>query len=360
MALESTETSIEKARAQGQWAQASVELEEWVTAGRQLVDAQLPWVQSSGSAGALQSASANPVPQPKVARGVSGGGLFTPRLGRVKSSAPSSALEDSLSEVQHRERLAAAEKTLKKAGYGSESVSYICSVSKHNEHGKVRALVPPTSGDTPPQSTPPSPLPDWPQPTRPHAHAQVQERTLVVTNVAVYNLDPGSSAKLKRRVLITSIGSVTINEPQGQLALHVPSEYDYFFTLSQAGYDVSGGEVTQRGSAGEPSTPGGGGGAAAAMRLLSPCHALAGALQKAYVAQHAKTGETLVVRTFNGNGTGGSLKEMLQTKQRRGSGRDSGVLSLGSIDGDLSEEDDDETENSTASASGRRYPPDVD
>ena len=61
LVLESTETSIEKARAQGQWAQASVELEEWVTAGRQLVDAQLPWVQSSGSAGALQSASANPV-----------------------------------------------------------------------------------------------------------------------------------------------------------------------------------------------------------------------------------------------------------------------------------------------------------
>ena len=182
----------------------------------------------------------------------------------------------------------------------------------------------------------------------------------MVTNVAVYNLDP--NAKLKRRVLIKSIGSVTINEPQGQLALHVPSEYDYFFTLSHAGYYVSGGEMvrggemhqTQRGSAGEPGTPGG------AMRL-SPCNALAGALQKAYMAQHAKTGETLVVRTFNG---AGSLKEMLQTKQRRGSGRDSGTLSLGSIDGDLSEEDDDETENSSASASasasGRRYPPDVD
>ena len=40
----------------------------------------------------------------------------------------------------------------------------------------------------------------------------------------------------------------------------------------------------------------------------------------------------------------------------------SAALSLGSIDGDLSEEDDDETENSSASASasGRRYPPDVD
>lgn len=157
-ALEKAEASVEQARAQGKWAQASVELEEWVNAGRQHVsDAQLPWVQSSSSTGAAQSASANPVPQPKVARGVSTGGIFTPRLGRGKSSAPSSALEDSLSEAQHRERLTAAEKTLKKAGYASEGVAYICNVSKHNEHGKVRALVPPTAREKPSRPTPAAP-----------------------------------------------------------------------------------------------------------------------------------------------------------------------------------------------------------
>ena len=51
----SAETSVEQARAQGQWAQASVELEEWVKSGRQLVsDAQAPRAQSSGGAGALR------------------------------------------------------------------------------------------------------------------------------------------------------------------------------------------------------------------------------------------------------------------------------------------------------------------
>ena len=49
----SAETSVEHARAQGQWAQASVELEEWVKSGRQLVsDAQqAPWAQRQPSAG---------------------------------------------------------------------------------------------------------------------------------------------------------------------------------------------------------------------------------------------------------------------------------------------------------------------
>ena len=46
---------------------------------------------------------------------------------------------------------------------------------------------------------------------------------------------------------------------------------------------------------------------------LSPCSALGDALQRAYQVQHKNSGESLVVRTFNGSGL---LTEMLQRNQK--------------------------------------------
>ena len=56
-----------------------------------------------------------------------------------------------------------------------------------------------------------------------NAHGRVQARLLVITGRAVYNFDHGG-AKLKRRVALAAIGSVSANEGSGQFVMHVPSE----------------------------------------------------------------------------------------------------------------------------------------
>ena len=140
----------------------------------------------------------------------------------------------------------------------------------------------------------------------------MQPRSLVVTNQAVYNCDV-SCTKLKRRIALLRLGSITVNDPTGSIALHMPSE-DYLFVVRQMGHaveraaaagegDVSGGppkQSLQKGTA-----------------RRSPCSALGDALQSAYQVLHKSSGESLVVRTFNGTGL---LKDTLQRKQKRSSG----------------------------------------
>lgn len=82
-----------------------------------------------------------------------------------------------------------------------------------------------------------------------NAHGKVQARMLVVTGAALYNFDHGG-AKLKRRISLTSIGSVSANEVSGQFVLHVPSEYDYHFSAPTRGYEVGSGEPSN-----VPATP---------------------------------------------------------------------------------------------------------
>ena len=54
-----------------------------------------------------------------------------------------------------------------------------------------------------------------------------QERVLLVTNRAVYNLLPTDYGKCKRRVDLLDVASVTVSMKSDEFVVHVPCEYDY-------------------------------------------------------------------------------------------------------------------------------------
>mmetsp|Transcript_47086 Transcript_47086/g.78155 ORF Transcript_47086/g.78155 Transcript_47086/m.78155 type:complete len:213 (+) Transcript_47086:29-667(+) len=54
-----------------------------------------------------------------------------------------------------------------------------------------------------------------------------QDRFIVFTQKAVYNLQPKKYVKSKRRVEINCIQMVTLSTVSVEFAIHVPSEYDY-------------------------------------------------------------------------------------------------------------------------------------
>eukprot|EP01084_Bolivina_argentea_P280516 479736_1 len=56
-----------------------------------------------------------------------------------------------------------------------------------------------------------------------------QDRHLMMTNAAIYNLKPKKYQKSKRRVSIRDIGMLTLSAISPEFAIHVPSEYDYHF-----------------------------------------------------------------------------------------------------------------------------------
>lgn len=166
--METIELSVEKARSKGDYQIASVELENWVAAGRQMLAERMSAGSHCAGPTGPSSAASSTVPAParrQLSRGLSASALaMAPRLGRGKSSATPSIVEESAEDSPQAEvRLAAAQRMLQKAGHAGEAVLYICLVDKHNERGKV------------------------------------QPRALVLTGVAVYNCDVGC-ARLKRRI----------------------------------------------------------------------------------------------------------------------------------------------------------------
>jgi serum/glucocorticoid-regulated kinase 2 len=54
-----------------------------------------------------------------------------------------------------------------------------------------------------------------------------QERVLMVTNTAIYNLMPNDYKKCKRRILLADLGKITASTKSDEFILHFPSEYDY-------------------------------------------------------------------------------------------------------------------------------------
>ena len=54
-----------------------------------------------------------------------------------------------------------------------------------------------------------------------------QERVLLITNKAIYNLLPSDYGRSKRRIAIEMLGMVTVSQLSDEFVLHVPSEYDY-------------------------------------------------------------------------------------------------------------------------------------
>jgi len=54
-----------------------------------------------------------------------------------------------------------------------------------------------------------------------------QERVLLITTKALYNIVPGDYSKCKRRIPLALIDSVTVSEVSNEFVVHVPGEYDY-------------------------------------------------------------------------------------------------------------------------------------
>lgn len=62
---------------------------------------------------------------------------------------------------------------------------------------------------------------------------KMQERILLITEAAIYNIDPGNF-KVKRRIPISSVGGIKLSKlPDNFFCLHVPSEYDYLLVSSR-------------------------------------------------------------------------------------------------------------------------------
>jgi len=62
---------------------------------------------------------------------------------------------------------------------------------------------------------------------------KMQERILLITEQAIYNIEP-SSNKCKRRIPLTALGGVSLSQlPDNFFALNIPSEYDYLLVSSK-------------------------------------------------------------------------------------------------------------------------------
>jgi len=56
-----------------------------------------------------------------------------------------------------------------------------------------------------------------------------QDRILLITDRAIYNLMPRNPGKCKRRIPIEDIGALTLSTLSDEFVVHVPNEYDYRF-----------------------------------------------------------------------------------------------------------------------------------
>jgi serum/glucocorticoid-regulated kinase 2 len=54
-----------------------------------------------------------------------------------------------------------------------------------------------------------------------------QNRVLLITNLAIYNLKPGDFKTLKRRIGIENVGAITVSLKSNEFVVHIPEEYDY-------------------------------------------------------------------------------------------------------------------------------------
>jgi serum/glucocorticoid-regulated kinase 2 len=65
--------------------------------------------------------------------------------------------------------------------------------------------------------------------TKVNRKEKAQTRALLITNLALYNLDPTNHSKCKRRIEIEKIGSITSSNTSEEFVIHIPDEYDYRF-----------------------------------------------------------------------------------------------------------------------------------
>ena len=71
-----------------------------------------------------------------------------------------------------------------------------------------------------------------------------QQRTLLITNKAIYNISRqniltqaiswlSSSFSIKRRIEVDKISAITVSDMSGEFVIHVPDEYDYRYTSTE-------------------------------------------------------------------------------------------------------------------------------
>ncbi|KAL1506975.1 hypothetical protein AB1Y20_007839 [Prymnesium parvum] len=170
------EASIHSARKDKRWVEASVDLERWLALSKAIYLAETAELATSVAPSS---------------------GL----VGKFFTAKPARPASFSADDEELRKLVPKVQKVVEKA-HPSERVLFVAFVNKHNAHGKVQA------------------------------------RLLVVTGAALYNFDHGG-AKLKRRIALAAVGSVSAHDSTGQFVLHVPSEYDYHFSAPSHGYAVS-------------------------------------------------------------------------------------------------------------------------
>jgi len=56
-----------------------------------------------------------------------------------------------------------------------------------------------------------------------------QQRVMLITDKAIYNLMPKDYSKCRRRIRLENVASVTFSTSSNEFAIHVPEEYDYRF-----------------------------------------------------------------------------------------------------------------------------------
>jgi len=79
---------------------------------------------------------------------------------------------------------------------------------------------------------------NWPQPElvklsqrliKINRKGREQQRVMLITDKAIYNLMPRDMSKCRRRIRLENIASVTFSDISNEFAIHVPEEYDYRF-----------------------------------------------------------------------------------------------------------------------------------
>merc|ERR1719499_2655934 len=61
-----------------------------------------------------------------------------------------------------------------------------------------------------------------------------QQRVMLITDKAIYNLMPRDLSKCRRRIRLENVASVTFSTTSQEFAIHVPEEYDYRFKAASA------------------------------------------------------------------------------------------------------------------------------
>ena len=246
---EATIQAISTARGDGRLVDASVQLERWIASCKKQGS-------SAFADGSAMSA---------------GGGLVSRLTSRNRAARDD---DDDATMQQLRGLVPKVSKVVEKEGSPSEQITFLTYVNKQNAAGKV------------------------------------QQRLLLVSDQAVYNMSMDGK-KSKRRILLSHIGHVTMSEPSAQFVLHVPSEYDYHYASPTRGHSLLGDDD---GLAGSPVT------------------AVIDALQRSY-ARHVGDGRQglLPIRTFNG---GGPLSDVVKKKSSPADEADatqSGFAQYGSV-----------------------------